>query len=134
MPDERLFELAQARKLREPGELRRQVERMLNDPKANAFTENFTGQWLSLRAIDATAPDRTLYPEYDNILKTASLKEPKLFFKEVLKRDLSVTNFVSSDFTYLNARLARHYGIPRRRRRGDAKGHAAGPRVIAADF
>ncbi|MFT6177718.1 MAG: hypothetical protein ACJAQT_000048 [Akkermansiaceae bacterium] len=112
MPDEELLRIAAARKLREPEVLRKQVERMLNDPKAKAFTENFTGQWLSLRAIDATAPDRTLYPEYDDVLKTASLKEPKLFFYEILKHDLSLTNFVSSDFTFLNARLAEHYGIP----------------------
>jgi hypothetical protein len=91
--------------------LREQVERMLHDPKARAFTENFTGQWLSLRAIDATMPDRALCPEYDDILKTASLKVTNLFFDEVLKNDLSVANFVASDFTLLNARLARHYGI-----------------------
>ena len=112
MPDEPLFALAAAHKLREPGVLREQVERMLADPKAKAFTENFTGQWLSLRAIDATSPDRTLYPEYDDILKTASVKETALFFNEVLKNDLSLTNFVSSDFTFVNARLAKHYGIP----------------------
>lgn len=112
MPDEPLFKLAEARKLREPGVLREQVERMLSDPKAKAFTENFTGQWLSLRAIDATMPDRTLYPEYDDILKTAAVKETVLFFDEVLKNDLSITNFVSSDFTFVNARLAKHYGIP----------------------
>jgi hypothetical protein len=112
MPDETLFRLAEAGKLREPAVLREQVDGMLNDPKAKAFTENFTGQWLSLRAIDATSPDRMLYPEYDDILKTASLKETKLFFDEVLKHDLSLTNFVSSDFTFLNARLAKHYGIP----------------------
>lgn len=112
MPDEELFKLAEARKLREPGVLRQQVERMLSDPKAKAFTENFTGQWLSLRAIDDTTPDRTLYPEYDDILKTAMVKETKLFFDEMLKNDLSLTNFVSSDFTFLNARLAKHYGIP----------------------
>ena len=112
MPDEPLFALAAAHKLREPGVLREQVERMLGDPKAKAFTENFTGQWLSLRAIDATSPDQTLYPEYDDILKTASVKETALFFNEVLKNDLSLTNFVSSDFTFVNARLAKHYGIP----------------------
>lgn len=111
MPDEELLGLAQARKLNEPAVLHQQVERMLNDPKANSFTENFTGQWLSLRAIDDTMPDRTLYREYDDVLKTASLKEPRLFFEEVLKHDLSLTNFVSSDFTFLNARLAKHYGI-----------------------
>ncbi len=112
MPDEELLGCAGAGKLHEPDVMRQQVERLLNDPKAKAFTENFTGQWLSLRAIDATAPDSTLYPEYDDVLKTASLKEPKLFFNEVLRHDLSLTNFVSSGFTFLNARLAQHYGIP----------------------
>ena len=112
MPDEPLTKLAEVRRLNKPAVLREQVERMLRDPKAKAFTENFTGQWLSLRAIDATMPDRTLYPEYDDILKTASLKETKLFFDEVLKNDLSLANFVASDFTFVNARLARHYGIP----------------------
>jgi hypothetical protein len=92
--------------------LRQQTERMLLDAKAQAFTQNFTGQWLSLRAIDATTPDRTLYPEYDDILKTAMVKETSLFFEEVLRNDLSLTNFVASDFTFLNARLAKHYGIP----------------------
>ena len=85
---------------------------MLSDPKAKAFTENFAGQWLGLRAIDDTSPDPKLYPEYDDILKTAMVKETLLFFDEVLKNDLSLTNFVSSDFTFLNARLAKHYGIP----------------------
>ena len=82
------------------------------DAKAAAFTENFAGQWLGLREIDATAPDPALYPEYDDVLKVAMVKEALLFFDEVLKNDLSLTNFVSSDFTMLNGRLARHYGIP----------------------
>ena len=112
MPDEPLFKLAEAGRLHEPDVLRQQVERLLNDPKARAFNTNFTGQWLSLRAIDATLPDRTLYPEYDDILKTAMIKETSLFFDEVLKKDLPLTHFVASDFTFLNARLARHYGIP----------------------
>ena len=112
MPDERLLRLAAANRLRQPDVLRKEVERMLDDPKAAAFTENFTGQWLSLRAIDDTSPDRYLYPEYDDVLKDASIKEPKLFFDEVLKNDLSLANFVASDFTFLNARLAKHYGVP----------------------
>jgi len=112
MPDETLFKLAADNKLHEPEVLHAQVERLLSDPKAKAFTTNFTGQWLSLRAIDATMPDRTLYPDYDDILKTASLKETTMFFDEVLKHDLPITNFVSSDFTFVNARLAKHYGIP----------------------
>jgi mono/diheme cytochrome c family protein len=112
MPDESLFQLAAENKLHDPDMLRQQVERLLNDPKAKAFNQNFTGQWLSLRAIDATLPDRTLYPEYDDILKTAMIKETSLFFDEVVKQDLSITNFVASDFTFVNARLAKHYGIP----------------------
>ncbi len=112
MPDETLLNLAAANRLHEPEVLHAQVERLLGDPKAKAFNTNFTGQWLSLRAIDATLPDRTLYPEYDDILKTSMLKETSLFFDEVLKHDLPLTSFVSSDFTFLNARLAKHYGIP----------------------
>ncbi len=112
MPDGELFQLAAENKLHEPDVLRGQVERLLRDPKAKAFNTNFTGQWLSLRAIDATLPDGTLYPEYDDILKTSMLKETSMFFDEVLQNDLPLTNFISSDFTFLNARLAKHYGIP----------------------
>src|SRR6185436_14257721 len=74
-------------------------------------TENFVGQWLNLRTIDATVPDPTLYPEYDEVLKLSMVKEAYLFFDEVLKNDLSLTNFVDSKFSMLNGRLARHYGI-----------------------
>lgn len=84
---------------------------MLQDPKASAFTENFAGQWLSLRNIDATTPDRLLYPEYDDVLKVSMVRETLLFFDEVLKHDLSLTCFVDSDFSVLNGRLAKHYGI-----------------------
>lgn len=112
MPDEELCKLAEQGTLRRPDTLRQQVERMLRDPKAKAFTENFAGQWLGLRAIDATTPDPMLYPEYDDVLKVAMVKETLLFFDEVLKNDLSLTNFVASDFTMLNARLAKLYGIP----------------------
>ena len=112
MPDEELLTLAEQGQLSRPDTLRRQVERMLGDPKSAAFTENFVGQWLNLRAIDATVPDPTLYPEYDEVLKLAMVKEATLFFDELLKNDLSLTNFVASDFTMLNERLAKHYGIP----------------------
>jgi mono/diheme cytochrome c family protein len=112
MPDEELLTLAEQGKLHEPDTLRSQVERLLKDPKAAAFTTNFAGQWLGLRNIDATAPDPALYPEYDDVLKVAMVKETLLFFDDVLKNDLSLTNFVSSEFTMLNGRLAQHYGIP----------------------
>ena len=112
MPDDELFTLAEQQKLSRPDVLRQQVERMLASPKAAAFTENFVGQWLALRAIDATEPSHILYPEFDHMLKVSMIRETELFFDEVLKNDLSLTNFVASDFTMLNGRLAKHYGIP----------------------
>jgi len=112
MPDEELLNLAERRKLADPETLRRQVERMLKDPKAAAFTENFVSQWLGLRDIDFTEPSYILYPEFDQMLRASMVKEPLLFFDEVLRNDLSLTNFVASDFSMLNGRLAKHYGIP----------------------
>jgi hypothetical protein len=112
MPDETLFALAKSGELQRPQVLRAQVERMLQDPKAKAFTENFTGQWLSLREINATTPDKMLYPEYDEFLQWSALKETQLFFDELLRENLGVGNFVDSPFAMLNGRLARHYGIP----------------------
>lgn len=98
--------------LRDPQVLDAQVERMLNAPQAAAFTENFVGQWLGLRDIDFTMPGHILYPEYDEMLKASMVRETELFFDEVLANDLSLTNFVASDFSMLNGRLAKHYGIP----------------------
>ncbi len=112
MPDDELLTLAEARKLSDPATLHRQVERLLNHRKSAAFTENFVGQWLNLRDIDFTSPDFRLYPEFDQMLKAAMIQETHRFFEEVLKKDLSLTNFVASDFTFLNERLAKHYGIP----------------------
>jgi len=112
MPDDELFALAEQQQLSQPEVLRAQVERMLADPKATAFTENFVGQWLGLREIDATEPSHLLYPEYDHLLKVSMIRETEQFFEEILKNDLSLTNFVDSDFAMLNGRLARHYGIP----------------------
>jgi mono/diheme cytochrome c family protein len=112
MPDDELFTLAEQQKLSRPDVLRQQVERLLASPKAAAFTENFVGQWLALREVDATEPSHILYPEFDHLLKVSMIREAELFFDEVLKNDLSLTNFVASDFTMLNGRLAKHYGIP----------------------
>jgi hypothetical protein len=111
MPDEELFTLAERQKLSQPDVLRQQVERMLAHPKAAAFTENFVGQWLGLREIDATEPSHLLYPEFDHFLKVSMIRETELFFDEILKNDLSLTNFVDSDFAILNGRLAKHYNI-----------------------
>jgi len=112
MPDDELFSLAEKKTLSRPDVLRKQVERMLAHPKAAAFTENFVGQWLGLREIDATEPSHRLYPEFDHLLKVSMIREAELFFDEVLKHDLSLTSFVAADFTMLNGRLAKHYGIP----------------------
>ncbi len=111
MPDEELLDLAEQKKLSRPDVLRQQVERLLNSPKAAALTTNFVGQWLNLRDIDATEPSHLLYPEYDHMLRVSMVRETELFFEEVLKDDLSLTNFVASDWTMLNGRLAKHYGV-----------------------
>jgi hypothetical protein len=103
--------LAEKKKLGDPAALRAQVERMLKSPKAATFTENFVGQWLGLRDIDFTEPSHILYPEFDHMLKVSMVKEAELFFAELLKDDLSLANFVASDFSMLNGRLAKHYGI-----------------------
>lgn len=112
MPDDELFALAEKNQLHEPAILRAQTERLLAHPRAAALTENFVGQWLGLREIDATEPSHLLYPEFDHLLKVSMIRETELFFEELLKQDLSLTNFVAADFTLLNGRLARHYGIP----------------------
>ena len=112
MPDEELLAVAEKGTLRKGDSLRRQVERMLGHPKAATFAKNFVDQWLGLRDIDFTRPSHLLYPEFDNMLKESMVRETRLFFSELLKDDLSVANFVDSDFTILNGRLAKHYGIP----------------------
>ena len=111
MPDEELFRLAENGTLHQPKILRGQVERMLDSPRSRAFSRNFTAQWLNLREIDATIPSHILYPEYDEMLKASMLLETYLFFEEILKHDLGIQNFIASDFSMLNGRLARHYGI-----------------------
>lgn len=111
MPDDELLTLAEQQKLSQPDVLKQQTERLLNSSKATALTENFVGQWLGLRQIDATEPSHILYPEFDHLLKVSMIRETELFFEEILKHDLSLTNFVDSDFLMINGRLAKHYGI-----------------------
>lgn len=112
LADRELFALAASGELKKPAVLRAQTERMLNDPKAQRFIENFTGQWLSLRDIDFTTPDPQLYPEFDETLKWSMVRETQLFFEDLLKNDLSTHNLIDSDYAIINDRLARHYGIP----------------------
>lgn len=111
MPDDELLELAAAGKLRDSQVRREQVRRMLRDPKSERFIDNFTGQWLDLRNIEFTTPDAKLYPEYDDLLLRSMVAETRGFFRHVLQNNLSVINFVDSDFALLNQRMAEHYGI-----------------------
>ena len=112
MPDDELLQLAAQGKLKDPQALRAQTDRLLASPKSHAFTKNFCGQWLNLRAIDATMPDSRLYPEYDGLLKAAMTGETEAFFDEMLRGDLGVKTLIDSDFAMLNRRIAEHYGIP----------------------
>jgi len=111
MPDTKLLALAEQGKLSKSAVLRRQVNRMLDDPKATAFVESFSDTWLNLKEIDFTTPDSKLYPEFDHILKHSMLGETHAFLSELIRHDLSVTNIIDSDFVMLNERLAEHYGI-----------------------
>ena len=111
MPDERLFDLAETGKLREQEQLAAEIDRMLADPRAWQFVEQFTDQWLDLAAIDRVAVNPEYYPDWDNALKPSMRDETRHFFAEVLRNDLSALNFLDSDFAMLNEPLARHYGI-----------------------
>ena len=111
LPDDELTALAAKGELRKPAVLRAQVDRMLGDKRSQRFVDSFTGQWLELRKINATTPDGNLYREFDPFLFWSMPQETKLFFREMLQHDRSVAEFVHSDWTMLNSRLAKHYGI-----------------------
>jgi len=111
MPDEELTTLAQKGALHDPAMLEGQARRMLRDPKAHALTENFAGQWLQTRNLKNVTPDKTRFPDFDEPLRLAMKAEAELFFEEVVREDRSILTFLDADFTYLNGRLARHYGI-----------------------
>lgn len=112
IPDDELWQLATEGKLREGDNLETQVRRMLRDPKAKALVENFADQWLQIRNIKTVNPDRKQFPTFDEPLRAAMLKETELFFEEVMREDRSVLDFLDADYTFLNERLAAHYGIP----------------------
>lgn len=111
IPDDELWQLAVQGKLREGANLENQVRRMLRDPKAKAFVENFADQWLQIRNLKTVSPDRKQFPSFDESLRAAMLKETELFFEEVMREDRSVLEFLDADYTFLNERLATHYGI-----------------------
>ncbi|MFK7821538.1 MAG: DUF1592 domain-containing protein [Planctomycetaceae bacterium] len=112
MPDDELFKLAGEGKLSDPAVLQQQVERMLDDEKSTRFVKDFTGQWLRLYDINETTPDRKIYPRFDGLLSESIAKETRLFFTELIKENLSATNLIDSDFTFVNRRLTEHYQLP----------------------
>lgn len=109
MPDEELFRLAETGKLR--ANLDAQAGRMIKDRKAQAFVENFPGQWLQTRNLEIMTPDKALYPGFDEELRAAMRRETELFFADILGNDRSVIDFVGADYTFVNERLAQFYGI-----------------------
>lgn len=111
MPDAELTKLADKNELRKPGVLEAQVKRMLRDPKAKALGENFAGQWLQLRTLRTLAPDKGYFPAWDDSLRTAMIREAEMFFETIVREDRNVLEFLNADYTFLNDRLAKHYGI-----------------------
>jgi hypothetical protein len=112
MPDVELLRAAEKGTLRDPETLNAQARRMLADPKAWALVENFAGQWLEIRRLESAQPDRERFPDFDEYLRASMLKETELFFQYVMREDRSILDFIDGPYSFLNERLARHYGIP----------------------
>jgi len=112
IPDDELLDLAARRQLGTPANLARQVRRMLSDPRADAFVNNFAGQWLFLRNLAAAVPVQSVFPDFDDTLRQAFQKETELFFASIVREDRSALDLLRANHTFLNERLARHYGIP----------------------
>jgi hypothetical protein len=112
MPDDALAAAADAGKLTDKAELAAQVTRMLADPKASALVDNFAGQWLYTRLVDDVAPDPTLFPAFDQPLRDAMKQETSLMFRDVIFGGVPADKLLLADYTYANARLAQHYGLP----------------------
>ena len=113
MLDEKLWILASKGELSDPEVLRQQVDRMLDDPRAENFVVDLADQWLDMNQIDFTEPDRKLYPGFDPIVENSMLAETHAYLQEMLDKDLSVSHLIDSNFTFLNSRLANFYGISR---------------------
>jgi hypothetical protein len=111
MPDDELLGLAEAGKLRASGTLDAQVKRMLADPKSSALADNFAGQWLELRNLDVVKPDPQKFPDWSPELRDAMKQETRLFFDDMLRENRPLSEFLDAPFTFLNERLAKHYGI-----------------------
>ncbi len=112
IPDDELIRVAGQGKLRDPVVLEQQVRRMLKHPKAEALAVNFAGQWLNLRGLQAVGPIPMLFPDFDDPLRQAMRREVELLFDSIVREDRNVTDLLTADYTFINERLAKHYGIP----------------------
>jgi hypothetical protein len=111
IPDEELLSVAETGKLRDRAVLHAQVRRMLADPRADALVTNFAGQWLYLRNVRGMAPDKNEFPDFDDNLRQAFQRETELFFQSIVREDRNVLDLLTADYSFVNERLARHYGI-----------------------
>ena len=112
LPDDELIETAARGELRDPAVLEAQVRRMLADGRSASLVTNFAAQWLYLRNLPAVSPDFIVFPDFDETLRRALRRETELFFESVLREDRSALDLITADYTFLNERLARHYGMP----------------------
>jgi hypothetical protein len=112
IPDDELLNLAIQGKLHEPAVLERQTRRMLEDPRSHALATNFAGQWLYLRDLKSATPDSREFPDFDDNLRQAFQRETEMLFESIVREDRSVLDLLDADYTFVNERLAKHYGIP----------------------
>src|SRR5215510_9437799 len=112
IPDDELISVASQGKLKDPGVLEQQVRRMLADSRSQELMKNFAGQWLGLRTLQSRTPEGTIYPDFDDNLRQAMRTEAEMFFDSIIREDRSLTELLTADYTFVNERLAAHYGIP----------------------
>ncbi len=112
LPDDALIDAAAAGTLRDPAVLESQVRRMLADPRAESLVTNFAAQWLYLRNLTAVSPDFIVFPDFDETLRRALRRETELFFESIVREDRSALDLLTADYTFVNERLAKHYGMP----------------------
>ena len=112
IPDDELLDLAARGQLSRPAVLDAQVKRMLRDPKSSALVDNFAAQWLHARNLRNATPDKSDFPDFDDNLRQAFERELKLFVASIIREDRNVLDLMTADYTFVNERLAQHYGIP----------------------
>ncbi|PWU06448.1 MAG: hypothetical protein C5B51_12215 [Terriglobia bacterium] len=112
IPDDELLDLAIAGKLKEPAVLEKQVRRMLTDSRSESLVNNFADQWLYLRNLEQIVPDAREFPDFDDNLRQAMRRETELFFESIMREDRNVLDLLGANYTFLNERLAKHYGVP----------------------